>query len=77
MSFCSPLQNSQPHTPERNDMHGKVQPNEIYIERIYDAPVKAVWEAWTVTDKLAPLESVTDHEDQPLPLVGPVCPPTL
>ncbi len=52
MSFCSPLQNSQPHTPERNDMHGKVQPNEIYIERIYDAPVKAVWEAWTVTDKV-------------------------
>jgi len=25
----------------------KVQPNEIYIERIYDAPVEAVWDAWT------------------------------
>lgn len=24
-----------------------VQPNEIYIERIYDAPVAAVWDAWT------------------------------
>lgn len=28
-------------------MAAKSKPNEIYIERIYDAPVKAVWDAWT------------------------------
>lgn len=28
-------------------MNRKVEPNEIYIERVYDAPVQAVWEAWT------------------------------
>lgn len=33
-------------------MNGKVQPNEIYIERIYDVTVKAVWEAWTDSDKV-------------------------
>lgn len=27
-------------------MAAKCKPNEIYIERIYDAPVKMVWEAW-------------------------------
>src|SRR4051812_6301970 len=25
----------------------KSKPNELYIERIYDAPVKTVWDAWT------------------------------
>jgi uncharacterized protein YndB with AHSA1/START domain len=28
-------------------------PNEIYIERIYDAPVKAVWDAWCEPDQVA------------------------
>ncbi len=28
-------------------MSTKNKPNEIYISRIYDAPVKMVWEAWT------------------------------
>src|SRR5690349_21622894 len=28
-------------------MAAKNKPNEITIERIYDAPVKRVWEAWT------------------------------
>lgn len=28
-------------------MAAKNKPNEIYLERIYDAPVKLVWEAWT------------------------------
>jgi len=27
-------------------MSAKNKPNEIYISRIYDAPVKAVWDAW-------------------------------
>lgn len=30
----------------------QIQPNEIYIERIYDAPVAAVWDAWTVPAKV-------------------------
>lgn len=28
-------------------MSAKNKPNEIYISRIYDAPVKMVWDAWT------------------------------
>ncbi len=28
-------------------MRRKIQPNEIYIERVYDATVEAVWDAWT------------------------------
>lgn len=28
-------------------MAAKSKPNEIRIERVYDAPVKAVWDAWT------------------------------
>ncbi len=28
-------------------MSGKNKPNEIQISRIYDAPVRAVWDAWT------------------------------
>lgn len=28
-------------------MKRKIEPNEIYIERVYDASVQAVWEAWT------------------------------
>lgn len=31
----------------------KVKPNEIYIERIYDAPVKMVWEAWVDPKQVA------------------------
>ena len=27
-------------------MTAKVKPNEIHLTRVYDAPVKAVWEAW-------------------------------
>ncbi len=34
-------------------MAKKNKPNEIYINRIYDAPVKDVWEAWTDPKKAA------------------------
>lgn len=34
-------------------MATKSKPNEIYIERIYDAPVKMVWEAWTDSKQVA------------------------
>ncbi len=34
-------------------MAAKNKPNEIYISRIYDAPVKAVWEAWTDPKQVA------------------------
>jgi len=33
-------------------MPRNVEPNEIYTERIYDAPVEAVWDAWTNSDKV-------------------------
>lgn len=29
------------------------KPNELYIERIYDAPVKMVWDAWVEPDQVA------------------------
>jgi uncharacterized protein YndB with AHSA1/START domain len=32
---------------------GKAKPNELYIERLYDAPVKAVWDAWTDPEQAA------------------------
>lgn len=34
-------------------MAAKNKPNEIYITRIYDAPVKAVWDAWTDPKQVA------------------------
>ncbi|WP_413288066.1 SRPBCC family protein [Bdellovibrio sp. HCB337] len=34
-------------------MAAKNKPNEIYIERIYDAPVKMVWDAWTDPKQVA------------------------
>ncbi len=34
-------------------MSGKNKPNELYITRLYDAPVKAVWDAWTDPKKVA------------------------
>ena len=34
-------------------MGTKNRPNEIYITRIYDAPVKLVWDAWTDPKKVA------------------------
>jgi len=34
-------------------MSTKNKPNEIYITRIYDAPVKAVWDAWTDPKQVA------------------------
>ncbi len=34
-------------------MSGKNKPNELYITRIYDAPVKMVWEAWTDPKQVA------------------------
>lgn len=34
-------------------MVAKNKPNEIYISRIYDAPVKMVWEAWTDPKQVA------------------------
>lgn len=33
-------------------MAAKNKPNELYIERIYDAPVKMVWEAWVDPEKV-------------------------
>lgn len=34
-------------------MAEKNKPNEIYITRVYDAPVKLVWDAWTDPKKVA------------------------
>ncbi|MBY0471964.1 SRPBCC domain-containing protein [bacterium] len=34
-------------------MAGKNKPNEITITRVYDAPVKAVWDAWTDLKQVA------------------------
>ena len=34
-------------------MSEKNKPNEIYLTRIYDAPVKMVWEAWTDPEQVA------------------------
>lgn len=34
-------------------MAAKNKPNEIYIERIYDAPVKMVWDAWVDPKQVA------------------------
>jgi len=34
-------------------MSAKNKPNEIYITRIYDAPVKTVWAAWTDVEQVA------------------------
>lgn len=34
-------------------MAAKNNPNELYITRIYDAPVKLVWEAWTDVKQVA------------------------
>ena len=50
-------------------MAAKNKPNELYIERIYDAPVKMVWEAWTEPDQVAQwwgprgFTITTKHED--------------
>ncbi|MFO0914192.1 MAG: SRPBCC domain-containing protein [Pirellulales bacterium] len=33
-------------------MSRQVPPNELYIERVYDAPVEAVWDAWTDPKKV-------------------------
>jgi len=34
-------------------MAAKNNPNELYLTRIYDAPVKTVWEAWTDVNQVA------------------------
>jgi uncharacterized protein YndB with AHSA1/START domain len=34
-------------------MAAKHKPNELYIERVYDAPVKMVWQAWVDPDQVA------------------------
>lgn len=34
-------------------MAAKNKPNELYIERVYDAPVKMVWDAWVDPEKVA------------------------
>ena len=43
------------------------QPNELRLVRLYDAPLKAVWEAWTEPDQVAQWWgprgfSITHHE---------------
>lgn len=30
-----------------------MKPNELYINRIYDAPVKVAWDAWVEPDQVA------------------------
>jgi uncharacterized protein YndB with AHSA1/START domain len=39
--------------PKENPMPAKNKSNEIHITRIYDAPVEAVWDAWTDPDQVA------------------------
>src|SRR5579871_4870147 len=39
--------------PKERTMVARNKSNEIHITRIYDAPVKAVWEAWTDPDQVA------------------------
>lgn len=34
-------------------MSEKKKPNELYIHRIYDAPIKAVWDAWVEPEQVA------------------------
>lgn len=34
-------------------MVAKHKPNELYIERIYDAPVNMVWDAWVDPKQVA------------------------
>ena len=34
-------------------MGAEIKPNEIYIERLYDAPIKAVWSAWVEPEQVA------------------------
>ena len=34
-------------------MAAKNKPNELYIDRLYDAPIKAVWDAWTDEKQVA------------------------
>ncbi|MGE0764564.1 MAG: SRPBCC domain-containing protein, partial [Bdellovibrionales bacterium] len=34
-------------------MGAKNKPNEIYITRVYDAPLKTVWQAWTDPKQVA------------------------
>lgn len=34
-------------------MSAKAKPNELRITRVYDAPVQAVWDAWTDTEQVA------------------------
>jgi uncharacterized protein YndB with AHSA1/START domain len=31
----------------------KNKPNEIYLSRIYDAPVRMVWDAWRKDDQVS------------------------
>lgn len=50
-------------------MSAKSKPNELYIERVFDAPVKMVWEAWTEPEQVAQwwgprgFTITTDHKD--------------
>ena len=48
-------------------MSAKSKPNEIKITRVYDAPVKAVWDAWTDPEQgqaLVGAARVHDHHAQ-------------
>ena len=42
-------------------MPAKNKANEIRITRVYDAPVKAVWDAWTDPEQVAQFDVFTEH----------------
>jgi uncharacterized protein YndB with AHSA1/START domain len=48
-----PLRSVSAHYNKGNAMNDKSKPNEIYIERIYRAPVQKVWNAWADPDQAA------------------------
>lgn len=51
-NISSPLPNPEDKETKR-PMNKKNKPNEIYLTRLYDAPVKMVWEAWTDPEQVA------------------------
>ena len=43
---------SRPGRREENDMAARSNSNEISLMRVYDAPVRAVWDAWTIPEQV-------------------------
>src|ERR1700745_15987 len=48
-----PLRTRPQKTGKERAMGAKSNPNEIRITRLYDAPVKAVWDAWIDPQQVA------------------------